>query len=106
MFLARSGYRAFTSDGGLNAFSVFVAKPFIAPAPDAEATACRWVSGEIATYYHDWRLELLNEEIIDCTSSGMAHQHAVDRIIARKVPGSITHTRTPEEIRWTTSHQR
>jgi len=80
-------YREFTSPGGLNVFSVFVWKPFIAPAPDAEKTAHKWISGEILTYYHDWRIEFCMEEIFNCMSSGVPHQHAMDRIIARKVAG-------------------
>jgi tellurite methyltransferase len=64
--------------------SVFVRKPFIAKAPDAEKTAHKWISGELLTYYHDWKIEFCTEEIFNCTSSGVPHQHAVNRIIARK----------------------
>jgi tellurite methyltransferase len=78
-------YRDFTSLDGLNVFSVLVKKPFIPRAPDGETTAHRWVSGEILTYYHDWKIEYCSEEIFDCMSSGSAHQHAVNRIIARKM---------------------
>lgn len=77
-------YRAFTSPGGLNIFSVFVRKPFIKKAPDAEKTAHKWISGELLTYYHDWKIEYSTEEIFDCMSSGIEHQHAVCRIVARK----------------------
>jgi tellurite methyltransferase len=77
-------YREFTAPAGLNVFSVFVSKPFIARAPDAEETAQKWISGEILTYYRDWRIEFCTEEIFDCMSSGVPHQHAVNRIIARK----------------------
>lgn len=77
-------YREFTAPDGLNVFSVFVRKPFIARAPDAEETAHLWISGEILTYYRDWRIEFCTEEIFDCMSSGVPHQHAVNRIIARK----------------------
>jgi tellurite methyltransferase len=73
-----------TADGGINAFSVFVRKPFIAPAPDAEPNMHEWTSGEIMTLYHDWRFELCTEKIFDCNSSGIPHQHAVNDIIARK----------------------
>lgn len=77
-------YRDFTSPNGLNVFSVFVKKPFIPKAPDSEATARRWISGELFTYYQDWRIEYCTEEIFDCMSSGVPHQHAVNRIVARK----------------------
>jgi tellurite methyltransferase len=79
-------YREATNPGGLNVFSVFVKKPFIAPAPDAEETAQPWVSGELLTHYHDWRVEFFTEEIFDCLSSGVPHQHAVNRMVARKEP--------------------
>ena len=77
-------YKTFTSPGGLNVFSVFVKKPFIAKAPDGEATAQKWISGELFSLYHDWRIEYCTEEIFDCNSSGVPHQHSVNRMIARK----------------------
>ena len=77
-------YKSFTSPGGLNVFSVFVKKPFIAKAPDGEATAQTWISGELFTHYHDWRIEYCTEEVFDCNSSGVPHQHAVNRMIAMK----------------------
>ncbi|MCK4752618.1 MAG: methyltransferase domain-containing protein [Planctomycetes bacterium] len=76
-------YKNFTNPGGLNVFSVFVHKPFIEKAPDAEATAHKWLSGELLTYYHDWLIKYCTEEIFDCMSSGKPHKHAVSRIIAR-----------------------
>jgi tellurite methyltransferase len=79
--------REHTNAGGLNAFSVFVKKPFIARAPDGEKTAHRWVSGELLTHYGDWRIEFCAEEIFDCMSSGVPHQHAVNRVMARKEAG-------------------
>jgi len=78
-------YKTFTAGGGLNVFSVFVRKPFIAPAPDGDPNAHPWKSGELFTYYHDWQIEWCTEEIFDCTSSGVPHKHAVNRMIARKV---------------------
>ena len=79
-----NNYREHTSPGGLNVFSVFVKKPFIGKAPDAEKTSHKWISGEILTYYHDWKIEFFAEEIFDCMSSSVPHRHAVNRIIARK----------------------
>ena len=77
-------YKQHTNPEGMHVFSVFVSKPFIPQAPDAEASAHFWVSGELFTYYHDWMIEFCAEEIFDCTSSGVPHQHAVNRIIARR----------------------
>lgn len=80
-------YREFTNPDGVNALSVFVSKPFIARAPDAEAKAFEWRSGELLSFYHDWRIEYTAEEIFDCMSSGVPHRHAISRVIARKVRG-------------------
>lgn len=77
-------YKQCTNPDGLNVFSVYVAKPFILKAPNEE-TGHLWLSGELLTYYADWLIEHSNEEIYDCASKGVAHQHAVNRIIAKKV---------------------
>lgn len=76
-------YKQFTNPDGLHAFSVFVHKPFIPRPPDGEAMAHAWISGELFTHYHDWRIEFCTEEIFDCTSGGVPHQHAMNRILAR-----------------------
>ena len=79
-----ANYRHFTNPTGVNALSVFVKKPFIARAPDGERTSHKWISGELLGHYHDWRIEYTTEDIFDCMSSGMPHQHAISRVIARK----------------------
>ncbi len=81
-------YKDCTSPGGINAFSVFVKKPFIPRAPDAEETAYSYTSGELMGYYWDWEILYCTEEIFDCMSSGVPHQHAVNRIIARRYRNS------------------
>lgn len=81
-----ANYQEYTCPGGLNAFSVFVSKPFIPEAPDAEKASHKWISGELLTYYRDWRIEFCSEEIFDCMSSGVHHQHAVNRMLAREEP--------------------
>jgi tellurite methyltransferase len=78
-------YKNFTNAGGLNAFSVFVHKPFIIKSPDAEKTAKKWLSGELFTYYNDWQFEFCGERTFDCNSSGIAHKHVVNNMIARKI---------------------
>lgn len=78
-------YKEHTTKDGLNVFSVFVDKPFIEEAPDMEKTAQKWISGELLTYYSDWKIEYCSEEIFDCDSSGVLHRHAVNRMIARKI---------------------
>ena len=77
-------YREHTSPNGINALNVFVNKPFIPRAPDAEDTAYIYKSGELMGYYWDWEILYCVEEIFDCMSGGIPHKHAVDRIIARQ----------------------
>lgn len=83
-----ANYREHTRPGGINALSVFVKKPFIPRAPDAEPTAHDWYSGELLSHYRDWRIEYTSEEIFDCGSGGVPHRHAISRVIARRVAGS------------------
>ena len=78
-------YKQRTMSGGLNVFSVFVRKPFIGKAPDSDPGAEPWYSGELLRFYHDWKIEYCTEEIFDCMSGGIPHQHAMSRMIARKV---------------------
>lgn len=64
---------------------VFVKKPFIEKAPDSEATAHKWISGELFTYYKDWEIEYCTVEIFNCMSSGVPHKHCIDNMTARKI---------------------
>ncbi len=78
-------YRDCTSPNGINVFSVFVKKPFIPRAPDGENLRhAPYKSGELMSYYWDWKMLYCLEEIFDCMSSGIPHQHAVNRIIAKR----------------------
>lgn len=79
-----SNYKQFTKPNGLHVFNVFVQKPFIDPAPEKEATAHKWISGEIFTLYHDWLIQDCSEVIFDCNSSGVPHRHAMNKLIAQK----------------------
>lgn len=78
-------YQDHTAPGGLHALNVFVRKPFLAPPPDEESPATLWRSGELAGYYADWRFHRFAEEMLDCVSGGIPHQHCMDKIIAEKV---------------------
>lgn len=79
-----SNYKRFTNINGLHIFNVFVTKPFIEPPPEKEPTACKWISGELITHYHDWLIQESSEVIFDCNSSGIPHKHAMNKIIAQK----------------------
>jgi tellurite methyltransferase len=84
-------YKELTNPDGLHVFSIIIEKPFIPKAPDAEETAHKWISGEIFTHYSDWKIKYCEEAIFDCMSGGIPHQHAVNRIIAKKVTAQQVH---------------
>ncbi len=79
-------YKAHTREQGIHALNVYVDKPFIAPSPEYDEFAFLWTSGELFSYYADWQLEQINEEIYPCTSSGVPHHHAINTLLAGK-PG-------------------
>lgn len=87
--------KAHTVDGGINALNVFVKKPFIKCAPDYtkdEEKTHPWYSGELFGYYNDWLLYTCREEIFDCNSGGIPHNHCMNTLIAQKVEcGSNIH---------------
>ena len=82
-----ANYQAHTTPNGIHVIAVFVRKPFIPPPPDGDPNASPWYSGELLRYYADWRIEWCTEEIFDCLSSGVPHQHVVNRLVARKPAG-------------------
>lgn len=43
-----------------------------------------WLTGEIFTHYHDWKIKFCTEEILDYLSGETPCQFAVNRIIAMK----------------------
>ena len=80
-----SDYQRHTKAMGIHAFNVYVKKPFIAPPPEKDSFAWLWKSGELFTHYADWKLNLIDEQIYDCYSSGEYHQHVIDILIAQKI---------------------
>lgn len=80
-----SNYKKYTNTNGLNVFNVFVKKPFIAPPPENEPNAYKWYSGELIAQYHDWMISDSSEIVFDCNSSGIPHQHAMTKMIAKKI---------------------
>ena len=75
-----------TNDNGINCFNVFVNKPFIPIPPDWDINEKMWPTAKLFTYYPDWKFELIEERIKECHSSGVAHLHCMDVLIARKNP--------------------
>ena len=78
-------WKTHTNENGIHLLNVFVEKPFIDNPPDWEEKEYFWKSGELLTYYHDWKIELVEEIIFDCDSSGILHQHCMNVMIARKI---------------------
>jgi len=74
-------YKRFTTVGGIHAFTVPIYKPFLPKDPQADQQEQNWRSGEILTYYHDWKIEYFTEEILD-DPSGV--KFPVNRLIARE----------------------
>ncbi|MFD1174966.1 methyltransferase domain-containing protein [Paenibacillus puldeungensis] len=80
-----SNYKQFTNVNGVHVFNAFVQKPFIAPPPENEPHSYMWSSGELLSHYTDWLIWDSSEIIFDCNSSGIPHQHAMSKIIAKKI---------------------
>jgi tellurite methyltransferase len=78
-------YKAHTTPSGIHVISVFVDKPFLPPAPDADPGEKQlFKSGELLSYYWDWEITYFVEEIFDCNSGGVPHKHCINRMIARR----------------------
>ena len=77
-----SDYKRLTTAGGIHAHMVPIHKPFIPTDPQADEQEQSWRSGEILTYYHDWKLEFFIEEIVDDIKS--EYEFAFNRLIARE----------------------
>jgi len=77
-----ANYKQFSNPGGLHAFMVPIDKPFIPRNPQDDPLEQDWVSGEILTYYHDWKIEFFTEEILDDIFS--EYKFPVNRIIVRE----------------------
>ena len=76
-----SNYKHFTTSGGIHAYTVPINKPFLPKDPDADELEHTWRSGEILTYYHDWKIEFFTEQILDDISG---YKFPVNRLIARE----------------------
>lgn len=77
-----SNYKKFTKPGGVHAFMVPIHKPFIPKNPQDDPLEQGWISGEILTYYHDWKIDYFREEIQDDGQTG--YKWAFNRMIARE----------------------
>lgn len=44
-----------------------------------------WKSGELFTFFSDWKVESINEVIFEDNSGGVPHYHCMDTILCRRV---------------------
>lgn len=77
-----SNYKQSTNPGGIHVFMVPITKPFLPRNPQDDPREQDWISGEILTYYHDWKIDFFTEEIQDDGQTG--YQWAFNRVIARE----------------------
>lgn len=77
--------RKLTNPHGINYFNVFVEKPFLAPAPDWDKEEKYWKTGDLFSWYTDWKIYYIDEKIFECSSSNTPHFHCMDTILAEKM---------------------
>ena len=70
---------------GIVFFNVFVEKPFLELPPDWDMEEKMWKSGELFSYFPDWKFHRIDETIFEDDSSGFPHYHCMDTIICEKV---------------------
>jgi len=75
-------YKQCTIHGGLNAHMVPIKKPFIKTDPLSDNFEQDWKSGEILTYYYDWKVEFFTEEIQDDINPD--YKFVFNRLVVRK----------------------
>ena len=84
-------YKQHTNIGGINAFNVFVDKPFITGHPDFVKHSYLWRSGLLLSYYHDWLIEDFSEYIADFSEftiddiSTDQYTETINQIYARRM---------------------
>lgn len=74
-----------TRPDGIVFFNVFVEKSFLEFPPDWDKEEKMWKSGELFTYFADWKIERIDEVIFEDLSGGIPHYHCMDTIVCRKV---------------------
>ena len=74
-----------TKKNGIVYINVFMEKPFLELPPDWDMEEKMWKSGELFTYFADWKVERIDKVIFEDSSSEVLHYHCMDTIICRKV---------------------
>ena len=78
-------YKKNTYPGGIHAISVKVDKPFLKNSAGRDESPSTWYSGELLTFYRDWKILFCEERIKTDSYSGQEYQYAVNTVIAQKV---------------------
>lgn len=74
-----------TKKNGFVFFNVFVEKPFLELPPDWDIEEKMWRSGELFSYFPDWKFHRIDETIFEDNSNGIPHYHCMDTIICEKI---------------------
>ena len=74
-----------TKKNGFVFFNVFVDKPFLELPPDWDIEEKMWKSGELFSYFPDWKFHRIDEVIFEDNSGGVPHYHCMDTIICEKI---------------------
>ena len=74
-----------TKPDGIAFFNVFVEKPFLELPPDWDMEEKMWKTGELFTYFPDWKVERIDEVIFEDKSGGVPHFHCMDTIVCRRM---------------------
>lgn len=82
---AFNNFKSHTKKGGYNAFNAFVYEPSLGIPPDWGDDEFFFTSGELEEYYRDWKIVQYSENTFHCNSSGVAHMHAMETLIAGNI---------------------
>ena len=74
-----------TRRNGFVFFNVFVEKPFLELPPDWDIEEKMWRSGELFSFFPDWKFIRIDETIFEDNSNGIPHYHCMDTIICEKI---------------------
>ncbi len=74
-----------TKKNGFVFFNVFVEKPFLELPPDWDIEEKMWKSGELFSYFPDWKFHRIDETIFEDNSNDIPHYHCMDTIICEKI---------------------
>lgn len=74
-----------TRKNGFVFFNVFVEKPFLGLPPDWDIEEKMWRSGELFSFFPDWKFIRIDETIFEDNSNGIPHYHCMDTIICKKI---------------------